>query len=95
MLESTTDRVDILDLGECTVLLTLGFSLVRLEQSREGAHKIFVFDRMHPNTSTRTVESTLEDYQRRRLQVDAYSFYRSIKDIKSRIHDHNELLKRG
>lgn len=81
----------IIDLGEATALLTLGFNLVRLDCSNTGKHKVFIFEKMHPNTSTITIDDTLENYHRRKLTVDAYSFYRAGKDIKNRIHEHNEL----
>ena len=64
---------------------------VRLDSSNTGKHKVFVFEKMHPNSSTVTIEETVENYHRRKLQVDAYSFYRSGKDLKNRIHEHNEI----
>lgn len=81
----------ILDLGECTALLTLGFDLIRLEGSNTGKHKIFFFKNMHPNSSTVLIQDTLENYHRRKLQVDAYSFYRAGKEIKNKIHEHSEI----
>lgn len=81
----------VVDLGEATALHTLGFNLVRLESSNTGKHKIFVFETMHPHSSTIFVEETIENYNRRKLQVDAYSFYRSGKDLKLKIHEHNEI----
>lgn len=84
----------IIDLGEATALLTLGFTLVKLEQSNTGKHKVFLFESMHPNSSTVNVDKTIDDYNRRRLQVDAYSFYRAGKDLKNRIHEHNEILEK-
>lgn len=82
--------IKIVDLGEAAALLTLGFELARLEQGNTGKHKIFVFTEMHPNTSTVTVSETIDRYQRRKLQVDAYSFYRSSKELKNKIHEHDE-----
>lgn len=81
----------VIDLGEATALLTLGFHLVGLEASNTGKHKVFVFETMHPNSSTVFVEETLENYNRRKLNIDAYSFYRSGKELKNRIHEHNEI----
>lgn len=84
----------IIDLGEATAILTLGFHLIRLEASNTGKHKVFVFETMHPNSSTNFVDETVDLYNRRKLQVDAYSFYRSGKELKNRIHEHNELIEK-
>lgn len=81
----------VVDLGEATALYTLGFNLLRLESSNTGTHKIFVFETMHPNSSTIFVDDVIENYNRRKLQVDAYSFYRAGKDLKLKIHEHNEI----
>lgn len=85
------DITRIIDLGEATALLTLGFDLIRLEPSNTGRHKVFVFNNLHPNTTTRNVTDVIEEFQRRKLQVDALSFYRSGKELKNRIHEHDEL----
>lgn len=86
------ENLKVIDLGEATALQTLGFNLIDLEQSNTGKHKVFIFEKMHPNTSTRDAAETIEEYNRRRLTVDAYSFYRAGKELKNRIHDHNEKL---
>lgn len=86
-------EIKIIDLGEATALLTLGFTLMRLESSNTGKHKVFVFELMHPNSSTIFIPETIDNYNRRKLQVDAYSFYRSGKDLKNKIHEHNELTQ--
>lgn len=97
------DTQNVIDLGEATALLTLGFHLVRLENSKghmtrlrpDGSQmppsKVFVFEVIHPNTTTSNVEETIDRYNRRSLQVDAYSFYRAGKELKNRIHLHNEM----
>ena len=90
-----TNESKVIDLGEATALLTLGFQLVRLEASNTGTHKVFIFESMHPNTSTIFVDETIDSYNRRKLQVDAYSFYRSGKELKNRIHEHNELIHKN
>ncbi len=81
----------IIDLGEATALSTIGFQLVRLEQSNTGRHKIFVFDSMHPHTSTVTVDDIIDCYNRRKLAVDAWSYYRAEKELKNKIHEHDEI----
>lgn len=85
------DTTRVIDLGEATALLTLGFDLVTLEPSNTGKHKVFIFGNLHPNTSTRNVTDVIDEYKRRKLQVDAYSFYRSGKELKNRIHEFDEL----
>lgn len=87
----SSDETKVIDLGEATALLTLGFVLIRLEQSNTGRHKVFVFQTMHPNSSTVFIPDTTDRYNRRILQVDAYSFYRAGKELKNRIHEHNEM----
>lgn len=86
------DEAKIIDLGEASALFSLGFNLVRLEASNTGKHKVFVFEKLHPNTSTMNVEETVDNYNRRKLQVDAYSLFRAIRELKNRIFDHNELM---
>lgn len=81
----------IIDLGEATVLLTLGFELIELEPSNTGKHKVFIFNSIHPNTTTRNVADVIDEYKRRKLQVDAYSFYRSGKELKNRLHEFDQL----
>lgn len=81
----------VIDLGEATALITLGFNLVGLEASNTGKHKVFIFETLHPNSSTISVSETIENYNRRKLQVDAYSFYRAGKELKNKIHEHNEI----
>lgn len=92
---NTSDITRIVDLGEATALLTMGFTLVKLEPSNTGKHKIFVFESMHPNTSTNFVTSIVEDYNRRRLTVDAYSFFRAGKELKNKIHEFEEINARS
>lgn len=87
-----TDITRIIDLGEATALMTLGFDLIRLEPSNTGKHKVFVFNNLHPNTSTRNVQAVINEFQCRKLQVDAFSFYQSGKELKHRIHQHDEIM---
>lgn len=93
-------RVKIVDLGEAAALLTLGFDLVSLDELTGGIQrhrdgrpvpppKVFVFAENHPNTPEVTIKETLDFYQRRKLQVDAFSYYRSQKELKNKIHDCN------
>lgn len=85
-------KTKVIDLGEAMALYTLGFQLLGLEASNTGKHKVFIFETMHPNSSTIFVNEILENYNRRKLQVDAYSFYRSGKELKNKIHEHNEII---
>ncbi len=82
----------IIDLGEAASLLATGYTLIRLESSNTGKHKLFVFETKHPDESNSlTVDDILSLYNRRKLQVDAYNFYKAGKELKNRIHEHNEL----
>lgn len=82
----------IIDLGEATALFTVGFSLIKLEPTTNGKHKIFIFESTHPTQSV-SIDETLDLYRRRKLQIDAYTFYRSIKELKNSIHERNEIEK--
>jgi hypothetical protein len=82
----------IIDLGEATALLTTGYTLIKLESSNTGKHKLFVFESKHPDENNpNTADDILSLYNRRKLQVDAHSFYKAGKELKNRIHEHNEL----
>ncbi len=89
------DTITIIDLGEATALHTLGFILRAIETCQQppnaGKYKVFIFDTMHPNSSTINVDDTLDNYRRRRLQVDAYSFYRTGRELKTEIWRHTQL----
>lgn len=91
MKESKTS--DVVDLGEATALVTLGFNLVELQPSNTGTFKVFVFETIHPNSSTISLNEVIENYQRRKLQVDAYSFFRSLTEMKRKIYHHNERME--
>ncbi len=89
------EEIQVIDLGEATVLLTLNFTLLRLETATGGKHKIFIFEKIHPNEKeTIEVEDMIDVYRRRKLSVDALTFYRCGKEIKNRIHEHNEMMSR-
>lgn len=80
----------VVDLGEATALMTSKFELLRLEQAKRGPHKIFVFSTEPSDGSGKTIKDVVELYRRHRLQVDAYDFFLSGKEIKHRIHDDND-----
>lgn len=85
-------EIKIIDLGEATTLLTIGYTLIRLESSNTGKHKLFIFETKHPDENHEIkADDILSLYNRRKLQVDAYSFYKAGKELKNRIHEHNEL----
>jgi len=86
---------DIVDLGQATALVTLGFNLVELQPSNTGTFKVFVFEKMHPNSSTQRIDDVCEAYVTRRLNVDAYSFFRSLSELKRKIYEHNEKMDRA
>ena len=81
----------IVDLGEATALLVMGFRLLRLEGNQNRncePTKIFIFENREDFTDI------LTKYISQKLEVDAYSFYRSGRDLKNRIHDHNVSISR-
>lgn len=94
MISNMDSFARIIDLGEATALLTLGFNLIRLEQSLSGKHKVFLFELEHPDEDSEIGDTNdiIQSYNRRKLQVDAYSFFRAGKELKNKIHEHNEIL---
>lgn len=79
-------ELSIRDLGEASILLTLGYKLSRLEDSKRGNHKVFVFKSIETTNS----DTILSRYRNHEIQVDAYSFFMNIKELKARIHDLND-----
>ena len=86
------ETIKIIDLGEATALLTIGFDLIRLEPSNVGKHKVFIFNK-DSNSNPCDSEQEIEKYRRRELQVDALTFYRCGKELKNKIHEFDELKK--
>ena len=82
------NETKILDLYEAAALHTVGIKLARMDQARNGAHKVFVF-----NDEPTRIEEGIERYRRNELSVDASTYARSIKEIKKRIHDMNDLAE--
>lgn len=80
------EKVQVIDLGEATALLTLGFDLIRLDNGFNGTYKIFVFSPSHPATNERAIDA-IDSYKRKKLQVDASTFYWNGKILKDRIHE--------
>lgn len=90
-MNETNETTQVVDLGEATALACLGFHLIKLIPSASGKnHKIFVFETLHPNSSM-TITQSIERYHRRKLDVDAYSFYNAGKDIKKRLYSFDEV----
>jgi len=82
------DEVKVLDLGEAAALVTAGWHMTRMDQARNGRHKVFVF-----SADEVAVEACLGQYRNADLQVNASTYFRAIKDIKKRIHDMNDLAE--
>ncbi len=80
----------IVDLGEAVALLTLGFNLIEMQPSTNGKYKVFFFEEHLEASEEKNIKSVVDEYQRKKLQVDAQSFYRSMKEIKNRIYDYDE-----
>lgn len=81
----------IIDLGEATALVTVGFDLVRIEAGANGRHKIFVFRTEHPSRPEESIEDTIDTYQQRNLHVDAYAFYKSGREVKNKMYEYDTL----
>lgn len=79
-----------LDLGEAAALLATGFNLLRLEPTNRERQRAFVYEEVHTTTGAKA-PAVIHDYRRKKLQVDAYGFYLSVKELKSRLHDELEL----
>jgi hypothetical protein len=79
-------EIRIVDLGEAAVLMTHEVRLVRLESSRKGNHKIFVFERPELGDGAISPEGVLGDYKAHKLLVDPYTFFLNQKELKSKIH---------
>ncbi len=88
----TQSFVEITDLGEASALVALGFILADLQPSNTGTFKVFLFEETHPKTSTLVIDEAIEDYQRRKLQVDAQTFFRSLTEMKRKIYNHTNKM---
>lgn len=78
----------IIDLGEAALYLTYGFNLIRLENTKNSRgiqFKVFVFEETHPQTQEE-IKDIGDLYYESKLKIDAYTFYRSLKELKTRIH---------
>lgn len=87
MTESKHQTHPVDDLGEATALLTLGFHLIKMEQSSNNKYKIFHFEDSHPQLN---IDGVVDEYQRKKLNVNAYAFYNHMKEIKHKIFEFNE-----
>lgn len=85
-------EIKVVDLGEAAALYCLGFELLRLEKThRNEVQYAFVFVKNPPATNADnlpTAELVLQDYRRRKLAVDASSYYAATKEMKSQIHEY-------
>ncbi len=84
--------VEIRDLGEASALVALGFILCDLQPSNTGTFKIFIFEETHPKVPTLNIDEVIEDYQRRKLAVDAQTFFRSLTEMKRKIYSHTNKM---
>jgi signal transduction protein with GAF and PtsI domain len=67
------------DLGCAAALVSLGFDLMAL--NKENPQKVkFIFK------STEDIEEVIKEYWNRGLQVDAQTYFNSLKSIKNQIY---------
>lgn len=81
------DEFQTLDMGEAAALFALDFDLIRLEMTKHERQRSFIFSAMSADTEYPTASKVAEDYRRKRLAVDAYTFFIAIKEIKNRLYD--------
>ena len=81
------EEVKIVELGEAALLCLLGVSLERLEPSKNGVYKIFIF-----NGDKKEIAGHLDRYRKRDLQIDALTYSEAIKDLKKKIHANTDIL---
>lgn len=82
------NEIKTLDLGEASALLALGYNLLRLEPTHRPKQRAFIFDEEAPEPQTMDkAQLVIHDYRRKKLQVDAHTYFAAIKDIKNRLHD--------
>lgn len=80
-MQTEDETMQIKDLGDACALSSTGHRLLRLENAKIGSHKVFFF------RDTPEARDILDRYRGHDLQVDAHSFFTTIKEMKSRIHD--------
>lgn len=73
-------QIQIRDLGEAATLMSIGHPLVSVQPSPDSRYKIFVFQ------SDAGIGPILARYRTREVQVDAYTFYRHMKDLKDQVN---------
>lgn len=79
-------ELKIIDIGEATSLIINGERLLRLEgtlNKRNAPIKIFIFA-----SNDRSIDLCTK-YRTQDLLVDAFNFYRSTRDLKNKIAEHN------
>ncbi len=79
----------IVDLGEAAVLMTYGFPMIKLEQSRRAARKIFIFSGFSRSYAD-NADDLLKRYRSKELTVEPYGLILNYKELKSQIHNQNE-----
>lgn len=80
----------IIDIGEAASLFINGERIIRLEGTlnhRNAPIKIFVFE---SNDRSREISGK---YLCQELQVNAFVFYRAVRDLKNKIAEHNRTMQ--
>jgi hypothetical protein len=73
---------EISDLGLTAGLMTLGYQPI--ERRKEGRKVIFTFE------SNDEIETKCDDYFNNRLDVDAHTYYITVRGVKSSIYQMEE-----
>lgn len=81
-----------LDLGEAAMLFCFGFEFTGFEPGSHERQRVFVFKNEHPDKERMAdADIIASDYKKRRgVMVDAYDYFLSLKELKSRLHDEFE-----
>lgn len=87
----TENTIKILDLGEACALQTIGFELLRIEPTVRKSQRAFIFTLTPPASLASvyptgiTPQKVVDDYWRKKLAVDAMTFFQNYKELKNRI----------
>lgn len=90
--ETTTFRTR--DLGEAAALCALEYELIELEATSKDypSQRTFVFESVHPyqEEGAEGAARIASRYRNRDLQVDAYSYFLAMRELKSKIYGTSE-----
>ena len=88
----TENEIKITNLGEAVALVTLGFKLLRLENTGRPRQRWMIFEQTHPDANANSempkypiIDFAVAAYRNRKMDIEARTFFETIKDIKTRI----------